>query len=63
MSFYNELLFMADTCQAGTLAKHLYSPQILAVGSSAKDENSYSYGHNDHIGVSLVDRFTFMFKP
>jgi len=56
---YNEILFMADTCQAGTLASHFYSPQILAVGSSSKDENSYSYGHSQSLGVSLVDRFTF----
>ena len=56
---YNEILFLADTCQAGTLGNHLYSPQILSVGSSAKDENSYSYGHHEGLGVSLVDRFTF----
>ncbi|EKX41480.1 hypothetical protein GUITHDRAFT_141965 [Guillardia theta CCMP2712] len=57
---YNEILFMVDTCQAGTLANHLYSPNIFAVGSSQKGENSYSWGHDDYIGLSLVDRFTYV---
>ncbi|KAJ1493946.1 hypothetical protein T484DRAFT_1767230, partial [Baffinella frigidus] len=57
---YHELLLMVDTCQAGTLAKYLYSPNILAVGSSQKDENSYSWGHDQYIGLSLVDRFTYV---
>ena len=56
---YNEIFFLSDTCQAGTLANHVYSPHILAVGSAAKGENSYSYGHSSVLGVSLVDRFTY----
>lgn len=39
---YNEILFMIDTCQANTLYSKFYSPNILATGSSEKDENSYS---------------------
>lgn len=39
---YNEILFMVDTCQANTLYSKFYSPNILATGSSEKDENSYS---------------------
>lgn len=39
---YNELLFMVDTCQANTMYSKLYSPNILATGSSKKGENSYS---------------------
>jgi hypothetical protein len=39
---YNELFFMADTCQANTLYSRMYSPNIIATGCSEKDENSYS---------------------
>jgi phosphatidylinositol glycan class K len=39
---YNEILFMVDTCQANTLYKQFYSPNILAIGSSRYAENSYS---------------------
>lgn len=39
---YNEIFFMVDTCQANTLYSQFYSPNILAAGSSKKDQNSYS---------------------
>jgi GPI-anchor transamidase subunit K len=39
---YNELLFMIDTCQANTMYRRFYSPNILGIGSSNLGENSYS---------------------
>lgn len=42
---YNEIFFMIDTCQANTMYSKFYSPNILATGSSEKDENSYSVCH------------------
>lgn len=39
---YNRLFFMTDTCQANTLYSQIYSPNVLATGSSALGENSYS---------------------
>jgi glycosylphosphatidylinositol transamidase (GPIT) subunit GPI8 len=39
---YHELFFMIDTCQANTMYSKLYSPNILASGSSELDESSYS---------------------
>ena len=30
---YNEVLFLADTCQAATLAKAIRSPRVLALSS------------------------------
>lgn len=48
---YHEILFIADTCQAATLHTHFYSPNILAIGSSMKGENSYSVCTNS----SLID--------
>jgi phosphatidylinositol glycan class K len=56
---YNEMLIMVDTCQAGTLFNHLYSPNVLAVGSSAFGENSYSHHSDFDIGVAVIDRFTY----
>jgi phosphatidylinositol glycan class K len=56
---YNEIFFVGDTCQAGTLMTRFYSPNIVGVGSSLKGENSYSH-HGDRVtGVSVVDRFTY----
>ncbi|KAG7563115.1 hypothetical protein FFLO_01423 [Filobasidium floriforme] len=55
---YNKLFFMTDTCQANTLYKRIYSPNVLATGSSELGENSYSH-HNDHdIGVAVIDSYT-----
>jgi len=48
-----------DTCQAATLHSQLYSPGILAVGSSLKGENSYSHHLDADVRVSVVDRFTY----
>lgn len=33
---------MIDTCQATTMYSKIYSPNVIATGSSQKDENSYS---------------------
>ena len=56
---YDELLFIAETCQASTMAAQFYSPDVLAVGSSGKGENSLSHHNDDVIGLSVIDRFTF----
>lgn len=56
---YNEMLFLADTCQASTLAKAIRSPRILALSSSALGENSYSHFADPEIGVHVIDRFTY----
>lgn len=56
---FKELLVMVDTCQAATLYSHLYSPGVLAIGSSRKGENSYSHHLDSEVGVSVVDRFTY----
>ena len=55
---YNEMLVIADTCQATTLQERLYSPNILMVGSSQKGENSWSKGADSFLGVTMADRFT-----
>ncbi|KAN0064174.1 glycosylphosphatidylinositol anchor biosynthesis [Thecaphora frezii] len=39
---YHHLFFMIDTCQANTMYSRIYSPNVLATGSSRKGQNSYS---------------------
>lgn len=56
---YNEIFFMIDTCQANTMYSKFYSPNILAVGSSAIEENSYSHHADQDVGVAVIDRFTY----
>ncbi|KAG9298439.1 hypothetical protein G9A89_008703 [Geosiphon pyriformis] len=56
---YHEILFMIDTCQANTMYSQIYSPNILATGSSEFGENSYSHHMDTDIGVAVIDRFTY----
>jgi len=56
---YNEILFIVDTCQANTLYKRFYSPNILAIGSSKYAENSYSHHSDSKLGLAVIDRFTY----
>src|SRR4051794_23520768 len=57
---YNELLLMVDTCQAATLHNQLGTvPNVVAIGSSRRGENSYSLTSNEDVGVSVIDRFTY----
>eukprot|EP00116_Pleurobrachia_bachei_P013585 sb/3473847/ len=56
---YNELLFMIDTCQAGSMVLPIKSPNIIGVGSSTVGQDSLSH-HGDHeIGVYVIDRWTY----
>jgi GPI-anchor transamidase subunit K len=56
---YHELLFMIDTCQANTMYTHFYSPNIIATGSSALDQSSYSHHADNDVGVAVIDRWTY----
>lgn len=53
------MLFMIDTCQANTLYKNFYSPNIIATGSSEIDESSYSHHADNDVGVAVIDRWTY----
>ncbi|EPQ52040.1 hypothetical protein GLOTRDRAFT_80198 [Gloeophyllum trabeum ATCC 11539] len=55
---YNEIFFMIDTCQANSMFSKIYSPNILATGSSEVGENSYSYENDNDVGVAVIDTFT-----
>ena len=56
---YRELLFMIDTCQANTMYSRFYSPNIIATGSSALDQSSYSHHADNDVGVAVIDRWTY----
>ena len=55
---YREILLLADTCQASTLAAHITSPRVTTITSSSKGENSFAYHASPDLGVAAVDRFT-----
>ncbi|KAI4746315.1 hypothetical protein E4T50_03330 [Aureobasidium sp. EXF-12298] len=56
---YNELLFMIDTCQANTMYGQFYTPNIIATGSSALHQSSYSHHADQDVGVAVIDRWTY----
>ena len=56
---YRELLFMIDTCQANTLYQRFYAPDVIATGSSALDQSSYSHHADNDVGVAVIDRWTY----
>ncbi len=56
---YNEMLFMIDTCQANTMYSRLYTPNIIATGSSEIDQSSYSHHADNDVGVAVIDRWTY----
>ena len=55
---YKELLLVADTCQAASLADHITAPGVLILTSSLRGENSYAMRGDVDLGISLIDRFT-----
>jgi len=56
---YRELLFMIDTCQANTMFNHFYAPNVIATGSSAIDQSSYSHHADNDVGVAVIDRWSY----
>ena len=58
---YHEMLFMIDTCQANTMYNAFYSPGVLATGSSARDQSSYSHHADQDVGVAVIDRWTYFY--
>src|SRR3569833_876497 len=50
---------MIDTCQANTMYTKLYSPNIIATGSSELAQSSYSHHADNDVGVAVIDRYTY----
>jgi len=55
---FQDLFFIVDTCQGGTLFQQFRTPGVLAIGSSGRGENSFAHQNDLKLGVALVDRFT-----
>mmetsp|Transcript_27600 Transcript_27600/g.39494 ORF Transcript_27600/g.39494 Transcript_27600/m.39494 type:complete len:290 (+) Transcript_27600:576-1445(+) len=58
----NEILFIADTCQASTLSEDITSKNVISIGSSLRGENSYGHHVDFHLGIAVVDSFTYTFQ-
>ena len=56
---YHELFYMVDTCQSESMFQLVYSPGVLAVGSSQVGEDSLSHHVDPAIGVYIIDRYTY----
>ncbi|CAH8476106.1 unnamed protein product [Schistosoma turkestanicum] len=56
---YHELLFIVDTCQAESMGKLFYSPNVIAIGSSAVGEESLSLHSDREIGTYVSDRYSY----
>lgn len=65
---YHSILFITDTCQAFTLSEGIgegsnedenIAPNVISVGSSLRDENSYAHHADRTLGISVIDRFSF----
>jgi len=56
---YNEILFVADTCQAASMGSAFTAPNVISMASSQVGESSYSYGLDSFVGLSTSDRFTY----
>jgi len=61
---YNQVLLVADTCQAYTLGDGLSktaTPNVMVVGSSLKGESSYAHHSDVHVGMSVIEKYTHAF--
>jgi len=56
---YHEMLLIVDTCQAASMYQRLYSPNVIATGSSLVGEDSLSHHVDRSIGVYIIDRYTY----
>merc|ERR1712178_109591 len=50
---------IVDTCQAQTLFDKIYSPNVIAISSSKKGEDSLSHHADRETGVYVIDRYTY----
>jgi phosphatidylinositol glycan class K len=58
---FHQFLFLADTCQAFTLADDRFKalPAVSMVGSSLRDESSYAHHSNVDLGLAMIERYTY----
>ena len=58
MGYYDQMLWIGDTCRAASIHNTFYADKIAAIGSSNEEDKSYSVSRENEMGLSLMDRFT-----
>jgi phosphatidylinositol glycan class K len=58
---FHRFLFLADTCQAFTLANDRFKAlsHVSMVGSSLQGESSYAHHSNADLGLAMIERYTY----
>ncbi|VDN20304.1 unnamed protein product [Dibothriocephalus latus] len=56
---FNHLIHITDTCQAESMGKKIYSPNVITIGSSKIGEDSFSHHLDSAIGVYVADRYSY----
>lgn len=59
---FKQALFIADTCQAFTLFDKMETKNVLALGTSLKNENAYAHHSDQILGLSVIERWTHGFN-
>lgn len=63
-NMYQNLLLIADTCQAFTLADSIHNststptPNVTIVASSLRGESSYAHHSDADLGLAVIERYT-----
>ena len=61
---YQQLLVIADTCQAFTLFDKIIErqiPNVSMIGSSLRDQSSYAHKTDPVLGLSVIEKYTHFF--
>jgi phosphatidylinositol glycan class K len=58
---FRQSLWIADTCQAFTLFDKIETPNVLALGTSLREESSYAHHSDNDLGLSVIERWTYAF--
>lgn len=56
---YNEILLIADTCQAFTMGDKITAPNVIMIGSSLQGQSSYAHHTDPSLGLSIVEKYTY----
>lgn len=59
MKRYREILFISDTCQASSMFRKIYSPNVAALATSRVGQSSYSHSIDPEFQFATLDRFTY----
>ena len=58
---YQEILLIADTCEAMSLFDQVNAQNIIMIGTSVHDQHAFSYQTDGQLNTYLNDRFTAFF--